>query len=85
MVDLPFRMEFIIHYACYETHYVNQIQRLGGSNPGTRKKTPEEFGRSICRKNFGIRHSLHLAGEETFMKSTKAAGRTNWLLSVTNF
>ena len=28
-----------IHYACYETYYVNQIQRLGGSNPGTRKKT----------------------------------------------
>lgn len=45
------------------------MQRLEESHLGT--KTMEVFDWSMWRNNFGIRYTVDLAGEETFIKSAK--------------
>ena len=76
---LPFCFVFNnVNYARYGTYYVNQMKRLEGTHPNARNKI-EEYGLSVCRNDFGIRQAADLAGEQTFMKSAKTAGRYYFL------
>ena len=63
-----------VHYARYGTFYVNQLKRLEVTHPGAKREI-EEFGLSVRRNEFTIGQAVDLAGEQTFMKSAKTAGR----------
>ena len=78
-----------IHYARYGTYYVNQLQRLGHTHPGAREEI-ESLGLSVRRNNIGIGQAVDLAGEQTYMKSAKTAGKcctshTNLEIDISQF
>ena len=51
-----------VHYACYGTYYVNQMEKLEETHLGARKKI-EEYGLSVCRNDFSMRQAVDLAGD----------------------
>ena len=49
------------------------MERLEETHPGARNEI-EKYDLSVCRNDCGIRQTVDLAGEQTFMKSAKTAG-----------
>ena len=63
-----------VHYARYGTYYVNQLNNLQTTHPGAKEEI-EKSGLSIRRNNIGIGQAIDLAGEQTYMRNAKTAGR----------
>ena len=63
-----------IHYARYGTFYVKFLEYLEDAHPGAKEET-EEKGLSVRRNTLGIGQAVDMAGEQSYMKSAKTAGR----------
>ena len=61
------------HYARYGTYYTKQLENLEITHPGAKEEL-QKFGISVCRNNYGIGQAIDLAGEQTYMKSSKTIG-----------
>ena len=62
-----------IHYARYDTYYIQSLEHIESTHPGAREEI-EEVGLSICRNKLGIGQSIDLAGEQSYMRSAKTSG-----------
>ena len=59
-----------LHYARYGTYYLNQLKNLHITHPGAKEEI-EKIGISVRRNDIGIGEAIDLAGEQTYMRSTK--------------
>ena len=63
-----------VHYARYGTYYLKSLEYLESTHPGAREEI-ENVGLSIRRNTIGIGQAVDLAGEQTYMRNAKTAGR----------
>ena len=63
-----------LHYARYGTYCTNFLQHIDETHPGA-KEEMIRCGISVRRNTLGIGQAIDLAGEQTYMKSAKTAGR----------
>ena len=63
-----------VHYARYGTNHCFLLEHLEENYPGAREEI-EEKGLSVRRNHLGIGQATDLAGEQTFMKHAKTAGK----------
>ena len=62
-----------IHYARYGTFYVKFLEYLEDTHPGAKEEI-EEKGLSVRHNTLGIGQAVDMAGEQSYMKSSKTAG-----------
>ena len=62
-----------VHYARYESYYINQLKYLQNTHPGAKEEI-QEYGLPVQCNSYGIGKAVDLAGEQTFMKSAKTSG-----------
>ena len=62
------------NYARYGTYYCVQLENLDRTHPGAKEELQNK-GLSVCRNNINVRQSIDGSGEQTFMESSKTAGR----------
>ena len=61
------------NYARYGSYYVLLLEHLEETHPGAKAELQEK-GLSVCRNDLDIRQAVDMAGEQTFMKSSKTTG-----------
>ena len=62
-----------VHYARYGTFYVKFLEYLKDTHPGAKKEI-EEKGLSVRCNTLAIGQAADMAGEQSYLKSTKTAG-----------
>ena len=63
-----------VHYSRYGSYYVKSLECLNDTHPGA-KIEMETVGLSVRRNNLGIGQAIDLAGEQSYMKNAKTAGK----------
>ena len=69
-----------VHYSRYGSYYVKSLECLDSTHPGARAEM-ERVGLSVRRNNHGIGQAIDLAGEQSYMKNAKTAGKLKFVAS----
>ena len=67
-----------VHYARYGTYYVSCLEHIGSTHPGAKEEI-ENVGLSVRRNTLGIGQSIDMAGEQSYMRNAKTAGKPTFM------
>lgn len=63
-----------VHYSRYGTYYMESMKCLEHTHPGAKEEI-ETVGLSVRRNELGIGQAVDLAGEQSYMRKAKTAGK----------
>lgn len=72
-----------VHYSRYGTYYVKSLEYLESTHPGAAEEIKKVV--SVRRNTNAIGQAVDMAGEQSYMKSAKTAGKLSTRLSIINF
>ena len=70
-----------VHYSRYGTYYVNSLEHIDSTHPGARQEI-EHLGLSVRRNQLGIGQSIDMAGEQSYMRNAKTAGKVTSISNI---
>ena len=68
----------LIHYARYGTYYVSSLEHIDSTHPGAKEEIGD-MGLSVRGNTLGIGQAIDLAGEQSYMRNAKAAGKSQFM------
>ena len=60
------------------TYYVSCLEHIDSTHPGAKEEI-EKAGLSVRRNTFGIGQSIDMAGEQSYMRNAKTAGKSTFI------
>ena len=67
-----------VHYARYGTYYASSLEHIDSTQPGAKEEI-QHVGLSVRRNTFGIGESIDMAGEQSYMRNAKTAGKCTFM------